>query len=94
MQVCTGHIPLNYYLHQIKKVNMSDCNACQSRGSSTKETITHFLFKCKAYNKEQHKLDCKMRRNSRDLSALLSTKKGVKALVSYVDKPKGEYPVS
>jgi len=66
----------------------------KAEGHPLKELSPTSFFKCKAYNKEQHKLDCKMRRNSRDLSALLSTKKGVKALVSYVDKPKGEYPVS
>ena len=99
-QVRTGHIPLNFYLHRIKKSDTSDCNACQTRGLSTKETITHFLFECGEYNKERHELDREMRRDSRDLSALMSSEKGVKALVSYIVKtgrlcqPKGEYPVS
>jgi hypothetical protein len=43
-----------------------------------------------------------MRRDSRDLAALLSTEKGVKALISYVNKTgrlhsgkgKGEYTIS
>ena len=71
-----------------------------------KEGVTHqrnhhtFFFECEEYNKEWHELDCRMRRDSRDLSALLSSEKGVKALVSYIDKtrrlqrPKGDYSVS
>ena len=99
-QIRTGHIPLNLYLHRIKKVDSSDCTTCQDRGQTTKETLTHFLFECEAYNREQHELDCEMRRDSRDLSALLGLAKGVKVLIDYIDKTgrlrqsKGEYLVS
>ena len=101
-QICTGHIPLNFYLHHIKKSETSNCTACQGQRSPVKETLTHFLFECKAYNRERHELDCQMRRDSRDLAALLSTKKGVNALINYVNKMgclhsgkgKSEYTIS
>ena len=56
-QICTGHIPLNFYLHCIKKSEMSNCTACQRRRLPAKETLTHFLFECEAYNRERHELD-------------------------------------
>lgn len=100
MQLCMGHVPLNFYLHRIKKEDTSNCNTCQGQEPPAKETITHFLFECQPYNKEWHELDCKMRRDSRDLSTLLRSEKGIKALVSYIDKTgrlthtKGDYLIS
>ena len=86
MQIRTGYIPLNFYLHQIKKAEMRNCTACQGHGPPTKETIMHFLFKCGTVNKEWHELDKQMGKDSRDLPTLLSSNKGVKALVSYINR--------
>ena len=58
MQIHTGHIPLNFYLHHIKKLETSNCTEHQGQGPIAKETIMHFLFKCEAYNREHHELDC------------------------------------
>jgi transcriptional regulator GlxA family with amidase domain len=99
-QIHMGHIPLNFYLHHIKRSESSNCVACQGRGLAAKETLTHYLFKCEAYNRECHELDQWMRRDSRDLATLVSTEKGVKALVNFVNKTgqlspaKGEISVS
>ena len=83
-QIHTGHIPLNFYLHQIKKAESSNCTVCQGHGLPTKETIMHFLFECSTFNKEQHELDKQTGKDSRDLPTLLSSKKGVKALVQWL----------
>ena len=51
-QIRTGHIALNFYLHRIKKSETSNCTACQGRRLPAKETLTHILFDCEAYNRE------------------------------------------
>ena len=66
-----------------------------SGAGTIKETLTHVLFECWAYNKEQHEL-----RDSRDLMALMGSDKGIKALISFINRmgclnsTKGEYLVT
>ena len=40
MQLCTGHILLNYFLHKINKAESPVCPACQLAD----ETVHHYLF--------------------------------------------------
>ena len=45
MQLRTGHVPLNYFLHRISKVESLVCPACQLNN----ETVHHYLFKCPGF---------------------------------------------
>ena len=45
-QLRCGHVPLNKYLHRIKRVDSPTCSAC----NQYEETISHFLLHCPAYS--------------------------------------------
>jgi hypothetical protein len=46
-QLCLGHIPLNTYLHRIKKVDSSICPSCHWY----RETVMHYIMSCQAHTK-------------------------------------------
>jgi hypothetical protein len=52
LQVRSGHLPLNHYLHRIKKSDTERCQACRlNPGDETpKETVKHFLYNCDTYS--------------------------------------------
>ena len=45
MQLHTGHIPLNYFLHKINKVESPICPLCRTAD----ETIHHYLLDCPGF---------------------------------------------
>ena len=45
MQLRTGHIPLNCFLHKISKANSPVCPSCQLAN----ETFHHYLLDCLGY---------------------------------------------
>ena len=58
IQLRSGHIPLNTHLFHLSCFKTDKCQACCTyRGTSSRETVTHFLFECPAYQDEQHHLD-------------------------------------
>jgi hypothetical protein len=84
-QLRTEHIPLNKYLHHIKPADTDKCPACsQTSNQQTVETVRHFLIECPAYNHQQHSLDVKLSRNSRDLKSIFQNEKHTKMLIRYV----------
>ncbi|MBW0479945.1 hypothetical protein O181_019660 [Austropuccinia psidii MF-1] len=50
-QLCSNHIPLNAYLHQIKQVDSPKYPHCH-----TPETISHYLLFCKQYRTHRKEL--------------------------------------
>ena len=44
-QLRSGHVPLNAYLHRIKKVDSPICQSCNQH----RETVLHFLLHCEAH---------------------------------------------
>jgi ribonuclease HI len=56
IQIRSGHIPLNAHLYKLNCVDSDKCQACHTRRGTipTRETITHFLFDCPAYQDERH----------------------------------------
>src|ERR1700674_5022538 len=48
MQVRSGHIPLNSYLHRIKKLDTKSCQLCQPVPGEDRpaETVNHYIFEC------------------------------------------------
>ncbi|KAF8516708.1 hypothetical protein BU17DRAFT_5878, partial [Hysterangium stoloniferum] len=44
IQLCTGHITLNTFLHKIKAVDSALCTKCK-----VPETVAHYFFHCKRF---------------------------------------------
>ena len=74
MQLWTGHIPLNFYLHHIKKSATRHCKSCWGivRLEVT-ETVIHFLFECQVYTAERYDMDRALGRQSRDFQGIMSS---------------------
>jgi uncharacterized protein YfcZ (UPF0381/DUF406 family) len=84
-QIKTEHIPLNKYLHHIKKIESNKCTACsQITNRESIESVRHFLFECPAYSNDRRKFDAKLGCNSRDLKAILSNRKHTMELIQYI----------
>ncbi|KIM27278.1 hypothetical protein M408DRAFT_71511, partial [Serendipita vermifera MAFF 305830] len=79
-QIRTNHLPLNTYLHRIKKIDNPACQRCLE----SDEDLRHFLFTCPAYRGARLKLQRALKRSSENLEILLADEKGVKHLLTYV----------
>ena len=77
MQLRTGHILLNYFLHKIGKVDSPTCQ-------TTDETVHHYLLDCLGLVHECHSLAQAMGRNSKSMRHLLGNWHAYKALLKYV----------
>ena len=80
MQLCTGHIPLNRFLHRIGKTDSPTCPTCRAAD----ETVPHYLLDCLGYAHERHGLAQAVGRNSKSLQHLLGNWRAYKALLIYV----------
>lgn len=76
-QLHTDHIPLNYYLHRIKKIDSADCPNCPGRI----EDIKHYLFSCSHYHQLRQKLKQQAGRKAFSIAHLLGTAEGVQQLM-------------
>lgn len=86
-QLRTGHIPLNSYLHRIKKSITRHCASCWEAGrGSIVETVIHYLFECQTYAGERYDMDRALGRQSRDLKGILASLDKIKELLKYVGK--------
>ena len=84
IQLRIGHIPLQAYLHKIKKADSEDCPACLSHGRHTAETVHHYLFDCPAYRAQRERVSRALGRDARNKHILLGTKKGLVAILRYM----------
>jgi ribonuclease HI len=86
VQIRSGHIPLNAHLYRLNCVDTDRCLACADRPgiTSTKETVTHFLFDCPAYQNERHYLDAALGRHNRSLEHIMSKEKSIRELLQYI----------
>ena len=82
IQLRTGHVPLNAYLHRISKLDQPLCRHCRSGD----EMVHHYLFECAAWTHEQWALGRKMGRASKSLCSLLSTKRGIDEVLKYIGR--------
>ena len=80
MQLRTGHIPLNYFLHKISKVDSPVCPSCRLAD----ETVHHYLLDCPGYVHERHSLARAMGHNSKSMRHLLGNWRAYKALLQYI----------
>jgi len=81
IQLRTGHIPLQKYLHKIRKVSLPRCPACLIQD----ETVHHYLLTCPAYRPQRGQLERTMRRAARSISMLLVNPKVFPHLFQYVN---------
>ena len=79
-QLRSNHVALNFYLHRIQKRDDPYCEHCPT----DRETVQHFLLECPARREARRTTLDLLGRNSRSISYLLSTSKGIEAMVRYV----------
>ena len=84
----SNHLPLNVFLHRIQRGESPTCSKC----NNADETIRHYLFECAAYRQIRRETLDGLGRNSRDTRFLLSTKKGVEAVLRYLKATKRMEP--
>ena len=68
-QLWLGHVPLNSYLHRIKKVNSPICPSCHQH----RETVLHFIMHCSVHVVARQVMFNSAGRDARNLGRLLST---------------------
>src|SRR6266568_18134 len=78
--VCSGHIPLNTYLHRFKLAESTQCPAC----GHPKETAQHFLLECPAYAHERWILKPRRGKPEKKFAVLLSSEETAEALARYI----------
>ena len=83
VQLRTGHIPLNQYLHRFHIIDSPNC-AC---GQGV-ETISHYILHCKQYIKQRSELRSKVEPRGMKLHTLLGDPKHAKAITEYVAETK------
>jgi ribonuclease HI len=79
-QIRTDHIPLNYYLHRIKKAESADCPHCPG----ITEDVNHLLFTCRNYDQARQVLRNKLGRKASSSRHLLSTRPGIRHLMEFL----------
>lgn len=82
MQLRTGHVSLNAFLHRIKAVDSPLCVRC-----GCPESVQHFLITCQRFNRERHALRMKVK-GLFTIRNLLGNKKNRPALIKYIDSTK------
>ena len=68
-QLHSGHVPLNTYLHQIKREDSPICPNCHQ----FRETVSHFILHCEAHTQAREVMFYEAGRDARHLGKLLST---------------------
>jgi len=75
-----GHIPLNGYLHKIKRVAIAACPAC----GHPNETPQHYIMECPAYERERAKLIERKEASEERYAKIISEEKKLYALAIYI----------
>jgi hypothetical protein len=90
MQVRSGHLPLNFYLHRIGKAETKHCQVCRLKeGTDTPtETIHHFLYDCEAYANHRKSLIRSIGASNIALKDVMLETKRMKALAQFITKTK------
>lgn len=78
IQLHTGHIPLNNYLHKQKLAPTNKCKKCQLQQC---KTLQHFLFSCLAYQKEWVIMDQTHKNAKHNLKSILKDVQHMTALL-------------
>ncbi|KIJ53301.1 hypothetical protein M422DRAFT_83315, partial [Sphaerobolus stellatus SS14] len=81
IQLRTGHTQLNKHLHHAKRIQSNLCPTCRREP----ETIHHFLFRCKTYDKLRRQVQHRHGHNTRSVKFLLSNPDTYPALFRYIN---------
>ena len=82
VQLRTRHVPLNKYLHRIKRADSPLCPACE--GGS--ESVLHFLVTCPAYKPLRRPLHHALKRQSHSLNVLLNDPAAFRPLFHFINR--------
>ena len=77
-------IPLNKYLHRIKRKDSPNCEACLEDGIEMPETPRHLLFKCPSYDRERFLYEKNMGRKAHNLKYVMSHPSRIVKLAKYI----------
>ena len=80
-QLRVGHVPLNKFLHQFKKVDHARCPACRDQV----KTVEHFLIHCPKYAHERWPLLQKLKRTVPSTIEILSNKSTILLLINFIE---------
>ena len=79
-QLRSGHVPLNTYLHRIKKADSPICPSCHQY----RETVMHYVMRCVTHTAARHAMFYAAGRDARNLGKLLTTPKLLPHLFQYI----------
>ena len=82
MQLHVGHVPLNFYLHRITKIDSSQCMHCNTNG----ETTHYYLFNCQMWWHKFWMMVQALGHNTKSLWHILNSKLGVGELMKFVGR--------
>jgi ribonuclease HI len=84
IQLRTGHVPLQAYLHRFKLVDTPICPTC----GNEPETVTHYLLYCPTYTTQRRRLRRALGRDRSLGLEILGDEERIKRLMSYVNDTK------
>jgi ribonuclease HI len=79
-QLRSGHVPLNTYLHRIKKGDSPMCPSCHQ----FRETVMHYVMHCETHTMARQAMFNAAGRDARDLGKLLSTSELLPHLFQFI----------
>jgi len=82
-QLRTGHVPLNKYLHKIRKTHSPLCP--QTGCIYATEDIRHFIFACPAYTHARHTLARKLGKKALSSPNLLANEDFIQHTLTYLN---------
>jgi len=90
LQVRSGHLPLNVYLHRIKKSETKKCQACaiEPGDDTPDETVSHFLNDCDAYTPQRQSLIRAVGSADLRIKDIMLKTEHMKALAKYITRTK------
>jgi ribonuclease HI len=88
VQVRTGHIPLNQYLHRIRKSDTKLCQSCQVVPGEERpvESVNHFLFECNKYADLRQTLARRIGQDNLNMYDVMQDIKKMKLLANFIVK--------
>jgi ribonuclease HI/exonuclease III len=88
MQIRTGHIPLNFFLRRIGKLDSDKCLKCEANPNNVQvaETVNHYLFECQEYGDARRNLVAKIGRSRFTIPKMMKNTNHMKALVTFINR--------
>ena len=81
IQLHTGHVPLQAYLHRFKLSDTPECPTC----SDEPETVTHYLAHCRTYNQQRCQLQQALGHNQSVGLEILGDERRIKVLMEFIN---------